>query len=80
MWETLNSLPLIGKIIVAVTIVSIVVFGILCYLITRLPYIPVREQLKVRATTNRLAVVIYSLAAINIFCVIGYLITLPIKG
>lgn len=80
MWETLDSLPLIVKIIISVAIVSLGVFSRLYYLTTKLPYIPAREQPKVRAIINRLAVVIYSMAVINILCFMVYLITIPVKG
>lgn len=80
MWETLNSLPLIVRIIISVTVVVTLIYGRIHYLTTKLPYIPIREQPKVIATIKRLAVVIYTMAAIAIICFIVCLITIPIKG
>lgn len=80
MWETLDSLPLIAKIIIAVTIVTLLIYSRIHYLTSKLPSTSVREQPEVRATINRLAVVIYTMAAIAIICFIVCLITLPIKG
>lgn len=80
MWETLDSLPLIAKIIIAVTIVTLLIYSRIHYLTSKLPSTPVREQPEVRATINRLAVVIYTMAAIASISFIVCLITLPIKG
>lgn len=80
MWETLNNSPLAVKIIIAVTIVTLLIYSRVHYLTNKLPSIPVRQRPKVIATTNRLAVVIYTMAAIAIICFIVCLITLPIKG
>lgn len=80
MWETLDSLPLIAKIIIAVTVVTLLLYGRVRYLTNKLPSIPVREQPELWATINRLAVVIYVMAVIAIICFMVCLITLPIKG
>lgn len=80
MWETLNNSPLAVKIIIAVTIVTIVVYSRVHYLTNKLPSIPVREQPEVRATINRLAVVVYIMVVIAVISFMVCLITLPIKG
>lgn len=80
MWETLNNSPLAVKIIIAVTIVTLLLYSRVHYLTNKLPSIPVREQPELWATINRLAVVIYVMAVIAIICFMVCLITLPIKG
>lgn len=79
MWETLNNSSLAVKIIFAVTIVALLIYGRVHYLTNKLPSIPVRQRPKVIATTNRLAVVIYTMAAIAIISFMVCLITIPIK-